>query len=589
VTDNREEKNTARAAWLRALEMTRDIGRDPILTFPVVIERLAAKYGDAPALLSDDARWSYRELAQRANRMARWTLAQGMAPGDTVALFMANAPEYLAIWLGITRVGGIVALVNANLADDALLRAIALVKPKHAIAGGGLAGALAAIAPRLTGVRCWTYGAANEQLPRLDEEVARLSGDPLPAATRSPRISDPALYIYTSGTTGLSKAAHVSHERIMQWSHWFAGMMDTKPGDRMYDCLPMYHGLGGVVAVGAPLLGGGSVAIRAGFSASRFWDDVARFDCTLFQYIGELTRYLAASAPHPLEHKHRIRLCCGSGMSAGVWRKFAERFEVPRILEFYASTEGVVSLYNAEGRPGAIGRVPPFLAHRAGVALVVPDLETGAPRRDANGGCIPCAADEVGEAVGRIGAGGERFLGYSDAAEGERKILRDVFAKGDQWFRTGDLMRHDRAGYFYFVDRIGDTFRWKGENVSTTEVAETIAACPGVSDVAVYGVRVPGVEGRAGMAAIVAGREFDPADLARYLGARLPSYARPLFLRLRPALDLTATLRPRKQELIEEGFDPAKISEPLFFNDQGSFVPLDAGLYGRIAGGMMRL
>ncbi len=457
--------------------------------------------------------------------MARWTLAEGIGAGDGVALFMPNCPDYLAIWLGITRVGGVVALVNANLAGDALARAIALVAPKHVIAGAAIADALAAIAPLLpAGVTCWSYGPGEAQkFPRLDEALARFPGDRLPRGERAPKIDDPALHIYTSGTTGLAKAANVSHERIMQWSHWFAGMMDAGPGDRMYDCLPMYHGIGGIVAVGAALVGGGSVAIRPGFSARRFWDDVVRFDCTLFQYIGELCRYLAASPPDPKERAHRIRLCCGSGLSEDVWQKFQERFAIPRILEFYAATEGVVSLYNCEGRRGAIGRVPPFLAHRVGPALVKLDDATGEPLRDAAGRCIRCAADEVGEAVGRIGTHGGRFEGYSERAESERKILRDAFAAGDRWFRTGDLMRRDNAGFFHFVDRIGDTFRWKGENVSTTEVAAAIAACPGIIDAAVYGVVVPGADGRAGMAAIVAGPGF---DLAAAVAARSRAPAR---------------------------------------------------------------
>jgi len=370
---------------------------------------------------------------------------------------------------------------------------------------------------------------------------------------------------------------------VMEWSHWFAGMTDAGPDDRMYDCLPMYHSVGGVVAVGAMLVRGGSVLIRRRFSASRFWDDVADGGCTLFQYIGELCRYLVASPPHPKERAHRLRLACGNGMRGDVWERFQARFAIPRVLEFYAATEGNVSLYNAEGRPGAIGRVPAFLAHRFPVALVRVNEETGDPLRGPDGLCIACAADEPGEAVGRIVAdaatAARRFDGYTDAAASERKVLRDVFSQGDVWFRTGDLMRKDRTGFWYFLDRLGDTFRWKGENVSTTEVEKVVAACPGVAEAVVYGVAVPGHEGRAGMAAIVPGADFDIAKLYRHLADQLPEYAQPLFVRMVAELDVTGTFKPQKGRLAREGFAPQADGETVWMRDEarGGFVVYNAG------------
>jgi fatty-acyl-CoA synthase len=254
--------------------------------------------------------------------------------------------------------------------------------------------------------------------------------------------------------------------------------MDIGPDDRMYDCLPMYHSVGGVVATGALLVRGGSVVVREKFSVSQFWDDIADWNCTLFQYIGELCRYLVNAPAHPRERAHRLRLACGNGLRADTWEKFQSRFAIPKILEFYAATEGNVSLYNVEGKIGAIGRVPPFLSHRFPLTLVKFDVVSGEPTRDAQGRAIRCATDEVGEAIGRIGhgsadAGGE-FEGYTGAADTERKILRDVFEAGDAWFRTGDLMRRDERGFYFFVDRVGDTFRWKGENVATSEVAAAL-------------------------------------------------------------------------------------------------------------------
>ena len=581
---------SANRAWLRALEIIGRIERSPERLLSSVVEEIAWARPDAPALISDGETLSYGALAGRMRRYARWAITEGLAKGDVVALMAPNRPDYMACWLGLTSVGVVVALINTNLRGDALSHCVAVAEPVCLIAAAEFAEVAGEAAARLAEPpTVWTEG-------RLDWAMARLGDEPLGADEAPPMtVRDPALLIYTSGTTGLPKAARVSHHRIMSWSGWFAGMMDAGPDDRLYDCLPMYHSVGGVVATGALLTAGGSVVIAPKFSAGRFWDDVVRWDCTLFQYIGELCRYLVKAPPNPNERRHRLRMVCGNGLRPDVWTAFQARFEIPRILEFYAATEGNFSLYNVEGQPGAIGRVPAFMAHRFPAAIVAFDPATGLPARGADGRCIRCKPGEAGEAIGRIsGAGGDpahRFEGYTSAAESERKVLLDVFEPGDAWLRTGDLMRADRKGFFYFVDRIGDTFRWKGENVSTGEVAEAIAACPGVASTAVYGVPVPGADGKAGMAAIVPGRDFDLATLHRHLAETLPSYARPLFLRFTPSLPVTETFKQKKGDLAAEGFDPSAASDPLFFDDaaKGAYVRLDAPLFGKIATGGVRL
>ena len=596
VTDSERDpaKDSPAKAWLRALEMTTPIAANPTRTLPAMLDALAERHGDAPALISERETLSYRALAARANRYARWALAQNLAKGETVGLLMPNRPDYLAAWLGITRIGGVVALLNTNLTGRALAHCIEIAAPRHMIVAAELiesfAGARAHLAVRPA---LWSHGADASGFARIDRDLLRHSDGPLTTAEqRAVTIDDKALYIYTSGTTGLPKAANVSHARVMMWSHWFAGMMGTRPDDRMYDCLPLYHSVGGVVATGALLVGGGSVVIREKFSARQFWDDVTRHDCTLVQYIGELCRYLVTAPPHPREAAHRIRLACGNGLRADVWESFTRRFAIPHVLEFYAATEGNLSLYNIEDKPGAIGRVPSFLAHRFPAAIVKFDVARGEPLRDAQGLCIRCAADEVGEAIGRIegAAPGARFDGYTDARASEKKVLRDVFKPRDAWFRTGDLMRKDAQGYFYFVDRIGDTFRWKGENVSTTEVAEAIARCPGVLDAAVYGVEVPGADGRAGIAALMVDAGFDLAALHRHLAASLPSYARPVFVRIGAVLETTTTFKHQKNELMRAGYDPTATGDAIYFNDakRGAFVRLDPALFQRIQGGQVR-
>jgi fatty-acyl-CoA synthase len=583
---------TARQAWTRAMERTATLAHEPTRTLPVLIDAWATRSDAFPALESIHGTLSYRALAERVHRFARWGLHEGFAPGDVVALLMGNRPDYLAIWLGLTRIGVTVALLNTHLRGALLAHPIRAVAARAVIFEAPFVESVAAVRAELPNdIDYWAHGTESEKAPRLDAAAALLSGDVLAAhETPSVRLADRALYIYTSGTTGHPKAAVVSHLRLLQWSHWFAGLIDAQPTDRMYDCLPLYHSIGGVVAPFATLIGGGTVVLRERFSASGFWRDVVDSRCTLFQYIGELCRYLLNGERDPYETIHALRLCCGNGLQQSVWEPFQQRFRIPQILEYYAATEGSFSLYNCEGRPGAIGRIPPFLAHRLPVELVKYDVASELPLRNEVGRCVRCAIQEPGEALGMVhDAGGTsrgRFEGYADEAASEQKLLRDVFEPGDCWYRTGDLLRQDEQGFFYFVDRVGDTFRWKGENVSTTEVGAVLAAIPGVAEAVVYGVAVPGSEGRVGMAAIVIDERFDWHAFTRAITERLPGYAQPLFVRLVPALELTGTFRQRKQELAAVGWDPGSIADPLYCFDREmqSYVPLEPVVYARIQG-----
>jgi fatty-acyl-CoA synthase len=403
--------------------------------------------------------------------------------------------------------------------------------------------------------------------------------------------ADTALLVYTSGTTGLPKAARITHMRAQLYMRGFAGATGAKPSDRIYVTLPLYHATGGLCAMGAALLNGGSVILRHSFSAGHFWDEIRDEKATMFVYIGELCRYLANRPATASETAHKIRLAFGNGLSRDVWPELKRRFAVPRVLEFYGSTEGNVSMFNFDGGEGAIGRIPGYLAHLFNVALVRFDVEAEAPVRGDDGFCVACGPDEPGECLGAIHGGARSdYAGYVDHAESEKKVLRDVFREGDAWFRTGDLLRRDRLGYFYFVDRIGDTFRWKGENVSTTEVSEVVAAAPGVLEATVYGVALPHHEGRAGMASLVTGPDFNLQTLSAALERSLPAYARPLFLRLTDSLAVTGTFKPRKMDLMAAGFDPAKCDGPLYFHDHDTgFTPLTAEVYARIMAGEARI
>lgn len=589
--------SSALKAWIRALERTASIGRDPHATLPLLIEQLAGRYESAPALLAQDDALTYRALSERANRYARWAINEGVAPGATVCLLLNNCADYLAIWLGLTRAGLTVALVNTHLTGASLAHSIRVVEPTALIAGANFLERIRSIHTQIDSrIQCWAHRGADPYFPRIDQAIEELPVAPVePSERPAPSLSDRALYIYTSGTTGLPKAAIVTHLRLIRWVQWFSGMMDLSATDRMYDCLPLYHSVGGVVATGATLTAGGAVVLRERFSASSFWKDVSEQGCTVFQYIGELCRFLLAQPEEDCELHHSLRLACGNGMQGEIWTAFQRRFRIRQILEYYASTEGNISLYNCEGRPGSVGRIPPFLSHRYPVAVVRSDPDTGTPIRSSTGRCVPCATNEAGEVLGQIvdGAahGGTRFEGYSDPDATRSKILRDVFTPGDAWYRTGDLMKRDAQGFFYFVDRIGDTFRWRGENVSTSEVTATLLTCRGVTDAAVYGVAIPGVEGRAPMAALTVDDTFDLAEFRREGADRLPTYAQPLFLRLAAALDRTGTFKLQKQKLLADGFDPRRIADQLYFAraQEGRYVALDAPLYQRLLDGHERL
>ena len=582
---------------LRALAKVSRIARNPGRTYPDVARDLALQYGDRVALISDREQLTYREYDQRANQYARWALEIGIAKGDVVALMMPNRPEYLAAWLGVARAGGVTALLNTNLTGSPLAHCINIVRPKHIIVDVQLLDRFQEAAAHLSlGPTLWCHGHAHEGFERLDTRLDALPNGTIPAV-ELPILTndDKCLFIYTSGTTGLPKAANINHYRVQSIMFGFNAAMRMTHEDRVYVCLPLYHTSGGVLAAGAALTAGGSVFIRERFSSTLFWDDIVRHDCTVFQYIGELCRYLLNSPEHPQETRHRVRLACGNGLRPDIWADFQRRFRIPRILEWYAATEGNAVFFNFDGKIGSVGRIPKWAERKFVTEVVRFDFDAEQPVRGEDGCCIKCPPGEVGEVISKIvndpKKPSQRFEGYADPAATEKKVLTDVFAKGDRWFRTGDLMRKDALGYFYFVDRIGDTFRWKGENVATSEVSEAITAFPGIKEANVYGVRVPGADGRAGMAALVVEDGFDLEGFCRHVGKQIPGFARPVFLRVQPQIETTSTFKPRKVDLVKDGFDPGVMSDPIFFLHPAkqAYCRLDSALHAEICQGKVKL
>jgi fatty-acyl-CoA synthase len=577
----------------RTLFRMRHVKPDSPVTIVDIVQQFAQAAPAHPVIFYLDRIVTYAELDQGANRYAHWGASVGIKRGDVVALLMENRPEYLFAWLGLLKLGAVAALINTNLGGAPLAHSINIAEAKHLILGSELgvnfaeARALLEKPPTV-----WATAAPVAGCEDLDAALAAVSSAPADPQWRSGvTCKDKAFYIYTSGTTGLPKAANISHMRMLYMMYGFAGGLNAKPSDRVYNVLPLYHSAGGICAVGIALTAGGAMVLKRKFSVHDFWEDCVKYKPTFFQYIGELCRYLL-NAPHdPNERKHHLRAITGNGLRPEIWPAFQQRFAIPKIIEFYGATEGNVSMLNYDGKVGSVGRVPHYMRKLVTTRIVRFDIEHEMPIRNAEGFCMECPAGEVGEALGEIlNEPGKQFEGYSRLADTEKKILRNVFAKDDAWFRTGDLMRRDEHDYFYFVDRIGDTFRWKGENVSTNEVAEALGVIPGILESNVYGVVVPGQDGRAGMASLVLDPNFDPADLAQKLGANLPAYARPVFLRIQPEMEITGTFKQRKVELVREGFDPGAIPDPLyvFDADKQRYEPLDHARYEQILAGKMK-
>ena len=554
------------------------------------LEAAVDKFSQRRAIEFEGRTLTYAQLDAMANRYAHWATGRGIKRGDTVALFMPNRLEYIPAWYGLSKVGVATALINNNLTGAALCHCLKISGAAHLIADNESAAAFEAVRADIgRSMMEWIVGGASAKADRdLDRTLKGVSSlrPTRETARYGVTAKDTVLYIYTSGTTGLPKAARIPHTRAQTYMRGFAAGTESKPEDKIYIPLPLYHATGGLCAVGAALLNGGQIVLKRKFSASQFWDDIARHGCTMFVYIGELCRYLVNQPEHEAE-RTPVKLAFGNGLRADVWEKMLRRFRIGHVLEFYGATEGNVSLLNFDGKPGAVGRIPKFLAKRFNVRLVRFDVETEEPMRSAKGLCMPCPVGEVGEAIGEIRSDDPRanFSGYADKTATEKKILRDVFTRGDAWFRTGDLMKQDGEGYFYFIDRVGDTFRWKGENVSTNEVAEVLAQAAGVKEATVYGVAAPGVEGKAGMASLVVGEGFDVEGVARTVNEGLPAYARPVFLRLQGEIDTTGTFKYRKMDLVEQGFDPAKVGgEPLYVRDaeSGAYAPMTDELHAQI-------
>ncbi|XP_074932340.1 LOW QUALITY PROTEIN: long-chain fatty acid transport protein 5 [Phalacrocorax aristotelis] len=441
---------------------------------------------------------------------------------------------------------------------------------------------------RRDGIRVAYLSAASPTpgVEALLPAIEAASDAPLPAHHRAGiTANSKAIYIYTSGTTGLPKAAVITEMKLMMVAN-LSRLCGLRPDDVIYTTLPLYHSAGLLIGVGGCLEVGATCVLRAKFSASQFWDDCRRYDVSVIQYVGELMRYLCNTPKRADDREHGVRLALGNGLRAEVWKEFLHRFGPIAIWEFYGATEGNAGFINYTGKIGAVGRANVFVKSFAPFELIKYNVEEDEPIRDERGLCIRAHPGETGLLVIKI-TKNTPFHGYAgDSQKTEKKVLRNVLVKGDTFFNSGDLLMIDHERFVYFQDRVGDTFRWKGENVATTEVEATLAMVDFIQEVNVYGVSVPGCEGRCGMAAIrlKAGATFEGENLYAFTGDTLPSYAAPRFVRIQDALEITGTFKQCKGNLVKEGFDPNLIKDPLFFRDDKvkSYVPLSPDIYAAI-------
>uniref|UniRef100_A0A8C0RUB8 long-chain-fatty-acid--CoA ligase n=1 Tax=Canis lupus familiaris TaxID=9615 RepID=A0A8C0RUB8_CANLF len=519
--------------------------RRPVRTIQHLFREKARQLPHKPFLLFRDEVLTYAQVDRRSNQVARALRDHvGLRQGDCVAIFMGNHPAYVWLWLGLAKLGCAMACLNCNIRGKSLLHCFQCCGAKVLLASPELQEAIEEVLPSLKKDNVSIYYVSRtsntDGVNSLLDKVDEVSTEAIPESWRSEvTFSAPALYIYTSGTTGAT------------------------------------------------------LVLRDKFSASQFWDDCRKYNITVIQYIGELLRYLCNSPQKPNDRVHKVRLAIGNGLREDVWREFIRRFGDICIYELYAATEGNIAFLNYTRKIGAVGRINYLQKKVISYDLIKYDVEKDEPVRDGNGYCIKVSKGEVGLLVCKI-TQLTPFSGYAGAAsQTEKKKLRDVFKKGDLYLNSGDLLKIDHENFIYFHDRVGDTFRWKGENVATTEVADIVGLVDFVQEVNVYGVSVPGHEGRIGMASIKMKEncEFDGKKLFHHVADYLPTYARPRFLRIQDTIAITGTFKHRKVTLVEEGFNPAVIKDALYFLDDKAemYVPMTEDIYNAINNKALKL
>ena len=560
------------------------------------IEENCEKFADRTAIVFENQQFSWEELGKRSNRIAHTLKAEGIGPGDVVSLIVENRPEFVFAVLGIMKLGATAALINTNLREEPLRHCITLINSKVCVFGTEVADAVGGVRDQLElaeGEGFLAIRDGDDPVPEWARDLDVLShnqDDSNPPETQDITIGSTAMYIYTSGTTGLPKAAVQSHKRLQQAATLChtAGLRCTEK-DRIYLSLPLYHGTGLIIGLGSALSAGASVLLRRKFSASNLVSDLKENNVTCMVYVGELCRYLVNLPKTGEEANTPLHTAIGNGLRPDIWDEFKDRFGLKRITELYAASEGNVSFANIFNKERTIGMTT------ARVALIKYDVLNDEIIKSDDGFCIEVDEGEAGLCIGHINENAQ-FEGYTNKEASEKKILRNVFEEGDAWFNTGDLLRTVPVGFslgyahYQFVDRVGDTFRWRSENVSTNEVAEILNGFDQIDISNVYGVSVPNTEGRAGMATVVLNDPSEALELDRlseYVCANLAHYSRPVFIRVQSEAAVTGTMKLVKTDLREEAYDLSKVSDPVYVMKPRTeeYVPLNESYLSEIQEG----
>uniref|UniRef100_A0A147ATQ1 long-chain-fatty-acid--CoA ligase n=1 Tax=Fundulus heteroclitus TaxID=8078 RepID=A0A147ATQ1_FUNHE len=558
----------------------------------------AQRIPNKPFVIYDGTVYTYRDMELRSNRLANVFLHNvHLKKGDCVALLMSNEPDFLSAWFGLAKVGCSVAFLNFNIKSKSLLHCFDCCGAKTLIIGSDLLECLDGILPSLlkSSIQVWTMKSHCEhpQVQTLQDKIDAASHQPVPAVLRATNsLKKTNLYIFTSGTTGLPKAAVITHLQSLKAAGGFWAFGATE-ADVIYIPLPLYHSAASLIGIGGTIELGATCVLKKKFSASQFWTDCKKYEVTIFQYIGELCRYLCNQPKTEFDQDHKVRMGVGNGLRQDVWREFLSRFGNIKMCEVYGSTEGNLCFMNHIGRIGVVGRSNFFYRLLFKYDLVKYDMTKEETVKDLHGFCQRVKKGETGLLLAKVSTLSP-FFGYAGSKQlTEKKLMKNVFVKGDTYFNTGDLMAEDKDGFICFKDRVGDTFRWKGENVATTEVTEILGLVDFIQEVNVYGVEVPGHEGRAGMAALILrpGLRFDGKKLFEHADRDLPTYACPLFVRLQEVMEMTSTFKQQKFQLVQSGFNPSTISDPLYVLDyqQKSYIPLTQLIYNSIICGERKL
>ena len=585
-------KVLAQKGTLRALLATRSLDPESVDSFGKEIERAAVKWPDGIAIKYEDQRITFSELNAQANQYAQALKSLGIRKGDVVAVNVENRPEFLLALAGVYKLGAIGALINTSLRGAALAHCLSLVEPRVAIVGEEQLGALETLSDLPSICSTWAL------LPDLGEtacpegflDLTALSkgqADENLPETDAIKLGDPATYVYTSGTTGLPKASVNDHRRLRYGGLLVGGLVvKCKPGDTTYSALPFYHvtalmgGFSGAVHTGA------AVAIGRKFRASTFWDDIRRYDATAFVYVGEMLRYLYNQPARAGDRDHRVKVIYGAGLRHEIWSEFKERFGIDLVREVYGSSESPSAFLNLLNFDKTAGWSP------TGWKTVAYEVDLDEPIRGEDGLLVEVRSGGIGLLVFAINDA-QPYNGYTDKEASAKKILQDVFKTGDQWFHTGDLVLNQGHGHIRFIDRVGDTYRWRGENVATTEVESVLNGWHQIEDAVVYGVEVPGSEGRCGMAWIeaAADEDLDLDGLAKTLRAELPGYAVPRFLTTGNAAAVTGTFKHQKADLKRNSYSTGLNSSPVYVlsPDAEAFVELTPELEAAVNAGTLRL